>query len=166
MYYSQIRVDPTNPEIVHTCGAPFHKSTDGGRNFMVVQGLAHSDHHGVWINPRNSDQIFVGTDGGLDVSCDRGATWESVNTVATGQFYAMGADMRRPYYVYGGLQDNGSWGGPGAAHGAEGIGNADWFRIGGGDGFYVQVDPADHNTICVKTGTCSTWAPSMLSTFP
>jgi len=151
MYYSQIRVDPTNDKIVYTCGAPFHKSTDGGKTFQVVQGIAHSDHHAVWINPHNGNHLIIGNDGGLDISYDQGATWEFVNTIPAAQFYAVAADMRKPYYVYGGLQDNGSWGGPSATRSQLGITNADWFRIGGGDGFYVQIDPTDHNTIYVES---------------
>ncbi|HEY2934189.1 MAG TPA: hypothetical protein VGK99_20810 [Acidobacteriota bacterium] len=151
MYYSQIRVDPTNDQIVYTGGAPFHKSTDGGKTFAVVGGIAHSDHHAVWINPRNSNHLIIGNDGGLDISYDQGATWEYVNTVPVGQFYAVAADMRKPYYVYGGLQDNGSWGGPSATRNPLGITNAEWFRVGGGDGFYTQVDPVDFNTIYAES---------------
>ena len=147
MYYSQIRVDPKNDQIIYTCGAPFHKSTDGGKSFQFVQGIAHSDHHAVWINPQNNNHILLGNDGGLDISYDQGATWEFVNTIPAAQFYAVGADMRKPYYVYGGLQDNGSWGAPSTTRNNAGITNADWFRIGGGDGFYTQVDPSDHNIV-------------------
>jgi photosystem II stability/assembly factor-like uncharacterized protein len=151
MYYSQIRVDPTNPEIVYTMGAPFHKSLDGGKTFKTVQGIAHSDHHGMWIDPKNPRHLVLGNDGGLDVSYDQGETWEFVNTVAVGQFYAVSADMRKPYRVCGGLQDNGSWCGPSATRSTLGILNSDWFRIGGGDGFYTQQDPTDDNVIYVES---------------
>ncbi|MCI0487250.1 MAG: hypothetical protein L0229_11695 [Blastocatellia bacterium] len=147
MYYSQIRVDPKNDQIIYTCGAPFHKSTDGGKSFRVLQGPAHVDHHAVWINPQNTDHIILGNDGGLNVSYDQGDTWEFINTMALAQAYAVGVDMRKPYYVYCGLQDNGTWGGPSATRSNAGITNADWFRAGGGDGFYVQPDPTDHNTV-------------------
>jgi photosystem II stability/assembly factor-like uncharacterized protein len=150
MYYSQIRVDPGNPDIVYTGGAPFFKSVDGGKTFQNVAGLAHSDHHAIWINPKNGNHLLVGNDGGLDVTYDQCATWEFVNTIPAGQFYAVAVDMRKPYYVYGGLQDNGSWGGPSATR-VLGITNADWYRIGGGDGFHVQVDPTDCNTIYVES---------------
>jgi photosystem II stability/assembly factor-like uncharacterized protein len=147
MYYSQIRIDPKNDQIIYTCGAPFHKSTDGGKTFQFVQGIAHSDHHAVWVNPQNNNHLIIGNDGGLDVTYDQCATWEFVNTIPAAQFYAVGADMRKPYYVYGGLQDNGSWGGPSATRNPAGIINADWFRVGGGDGFYTQIDPSDYNTV-------------------
>jgi len=149
MYYSQIRVDPKNPEIVYVGGLNFSKSTDGGKTFKSLQsGIAHSDNHAIWINPTNTEQIWLGNDGGLNVTYDQGATWEFVNTIPAAQFYAVAVDMRKPYYVYGGLQDNGSWGGPSQTRSFQaGITNADWYRVGGGDGFYAQIDPTDHNIV-------------------
>ena len=147
MYYSQIRVDPTNSDIVYTMGASFYKSVDGAENFETVRGMGHGDHHALWINPDNSNQIMLGTDGGFNISWDQGATWDFINTMAVGQFYEIGVDMRRPYFVCGGLQDNGSWCGPSATRSGVGIANHDWYRVGGGDGFYVRIDPTDFNTV-------------------
>jgi hypothetical protein len=159
MYYSQIRVDPSNAENVYVGGLNFSKSTDGGKKFTSLQpGIAHSDHHAIWIDPKNGNHILIGNDGGLDITYDQGATWEFVNTIPAALFYAIAVDMRKPYYVCGGLQDNGSWCGPsqtrsggggfgGGGGGGAGITNADWFRTGGGDGFYSQVDPTDYNII-------------------
>jgi photosystem II stability/assembly factor-like uncharacterized protein len=143
MYYSQIRVDPTNPEVAYQGGAPFFKTVDGGKTWRQVQGIPHSDHHAIWINPKNGNHILLGNDGGIDVTYDQAETWEYVNTVPVGQFYAVSADMRKPYYVCGGLQDNGSWCGPSAVRSPNGIVNSDWFRVGGGDGFYTANDPSD-----------------------
>ncbi|MGH9308952.1 MAG: VPS10 domain-containing protein, partial [Vicinamibacterales bacterium] len=143
MYYSKIAIDPTNPEIAYQGGAPFFKTVDGGRSWRAVSGIPHSDHHAFWINPRNHDHILLGNDGGLTVTYDQGATWEYVNTMPLGQFYAISVDMRKPYHVCGGLQDNGSFCGPSATRTANGIVNSDWYRIGGGDGFYTQNDPTD-----------------------
>ncbi|MGH9799616.1 MAG: WD40/YVTN/BNR-like repeat-containing protein, partial [Blastocatellia bacterium] len=151
MYYSQVRVDPSNAEIVYTGGLNFSRSTDGGKTFKNLAGVAHSDHHAIWINPKNGNNVIVGNDGGLDISYDQGETFDFVNTIAAAQFYAISADMRKPYFVCGGLQDNGSWCGPsqtrtggggfGGGGGGAGITNAEWFRIGGGDGFYTLNDP-------------------------
>src|SRR5687767_8958410 len=153
MYYSQIRVDPKNPETVYVGGLNFSKSTDGGKTFRSLQqGIAHVDNHAIWINPANSDHLMIGNDGGLNVSYDQGATWEFVNTIPAAQFYAIGVDMRKLYYVYGGLQDNGSWGGPSQTRSLQaGITNADWYRVGGGDGFFTQIDPTDHNIVFVES---------------
>jgi photosystem II stability/assembly factor-like uncharacterized protein len=147
MYYSQIRIDPTNPDIAYQGGAPFFKTVDGGRTWRQLGGIPHSDHHAFWINPRDNTHILLGNDGGMTVSYDQGETWDYLNTMALGQFYAISADMRKPYYVCGGLQDNGSWCGPSATRSVNGIVNSDWFRVGGGDGFYTQNDPTDWRTI-------------------
>jgi photosystem II stability/assembly factor-like uncharacterized protein len=144
MYYSQIRVDPTNPEIAYQGGAPFFKTIDGGKTWRNVQGLAHSDHHAIWIDPKDHNHLMVGNDGGLDISYDQAETWEFVNSIAAvGQFYKISADMRKPYVVCGGLQDNGSWCGPSGVRSQNGILNSDWFRVGGGDGFYTANDWTD-----------------------
>jgi photosystem II stability/assembly factor-like uncharacterized protein len=147
MYYSQIRVDPTNPDIVYTMGASFYKSVDGGKTFATVGGMGHGDHHALWINPGNPNQLMLGTDGGFNISWDQGATWDFINTMAVGQFYEISVDMRRPYFVCGGLQDNGSWCGPSATRTNIGIANHDWYRGGGGDGFYTRNDPTDFNIL-------------------
>ncbi|HEY7499468.1 MAG TPA: hypothetical protein VH740_13205 [Vicinamibacterales bacterium] len=148
MYYSNIRVDPSNPEIVYTTGASAYRSLDGAKTFQTFDqigpnGPSHSDHHALWINPRNGKHLVIGNDGGLDVSYDQGETWEELSLSALGQFYAISADMRKPYYVCGGLQDNGSWCGPSAVRTNGGSTNAEWYRIGGGDGFYTANDPSD-----------------------
>jgi photosystem II stability/assembly factor-like uncharacterized protein len=152
MYYSKIRIDPNNDQRIWVLGASMYFSEDGGKTFNtdLVQEI-HGDHHAMWINPADSDHLILGSDGGIHLSYDRGKTWDFVNTVPLGQFYEVGFDMRKPYYVYGGLQDNGSWGGPSATWTRIGITNDEWIRIGGGDGFYAQVDPSDHNTIYAES---------------
>ena len=67
---------------------------------------------------------------------------EETSTMPTGQFYAVSVDMRKPYYVCGGLQDNGSWCGP-ARCAAMLVESIDWYSIGGGDGFYTANDPSE-----------------------
>jgi photosystem II stability/assembly factor-like uncharacterized protein len=154
MYYSQIRIDPNNDQRIWVLGASMYVSEDGGRNFSTnyVRGV-HGDHHAMWINPEDSNHVVLGSDGGVYFSYDRGKTWDFVNIMPLGQFYEVGFDMRKPYYVYGGLQDNGSWGGPSATLTRLGVTNEDWFRVGGGDGFFTQVDPTDHNTIYAESQT-------------
>ena len=99
----------------------------------------------------NPKHLIIGNDGGLNISWDQGKTWDFVNTMATALPYWVSADMRRPYYVYIGLQDNGSWGGPSATRTGDGIVNSDWFGIGGGDGFQTAVDPTDHNIVYTES---------------
>ena len=153
MYFSQLRVDPGNDKTIYVAGLPVAKSLDGGRTFATLDNAGghespgHVDQHAIWIDPKNPKHLLIGNDGGLDVSWDQGKTWDYVNTMATALAYVVTADMRRPYYVYIGLQDNGSWGGPSAVRGRGGIMNSDWFGIGGGDGFYTAVDPTDYNIV-------------------
>ena len=146
-YFGQIRVDPNNDRRLWVLGIALYYSADGGQNFRTVGGQKHPDHHALWINPANSDHVVLGNDGGLYFSYDRGLNWDHIDNLPLAQFYGVAVDMRTPYYVYGGLQDNGSWGGPSANRSSLGITNLDWFRIGGGDGFHAAVDPTDPNTV-------------------
>jgi hypothetical protein len=153
MYFSQLRVDPTNDKTIYVAGLPVAKSLDGGKTFVTLDNAGgnnspgHVDQHAIWIDPKNPRHIMIGNDGGLNISWDQGKTWDFVNTMATALAYWVTADMRRPYYVYIGLQDNGSWGGPSATRGRGGLVNSDWFGIGGGDGFQTAVDPTDYNIV-------------------
>jgi photosystem II stability/assembly factor-like uncharacterized protein len=147
-YMGQIRVDPTNPDRVYFMGVPLQVSTDGGRTFRTTATGAHSDHHAMWIDPSDPNHLIIGCDGGVYISHDRGRTVDFVPNLPISQYYAIATDMRLPfYYVYGGLQDNSSWGGPSQTRNRQGITNADWIRTTGGDGFYAQIDPVDPNTV-------------------
>jgi photosystem II stability/assembly factor-like uncharacterized protein len=147
MYYSQIRIDPSNSDNIMVLGTSLYRSTDGGKTFDRGAGRGmHVDHHAHWIDPNNGNHMIHGCDGGIHVTYDAGKNWDHLNHVAIGQFYHVGVSSDRNYRVYGGLQDNGSWGGPSRTSGA-GARNEDWVRIGGGDGFRCLVDPDDKNVI-------------------
>jgi len=146
-YYSQIRVDPGDANNIYVMGIQFHVSTDGGKTFKNGGSRVHPDHHALWIDPRDGRHLRLGCDGGLYISRDRGRTWDFHNIMAIGQFYDVGVDTRLPYRVYGGLQDNGSWGGPSRKRGSLGPLNSDWLRIGGGDGFICRADPNDPDVV-------------------
>ena len=96
MYYSQIRVDPSNDQRIWAAGARMFYSQDGGKTFVSdwVQTI-HGDFHALWINPVDSDHMIAGSDGGVHYSYDRGRTWDFVNTMALGQFYEIGYDQKR-----------------------------------------------------------------------
>jgi photosystem II stability/assembly factor-like uncharacterized protein len=151
-YYGQIRIDPHDDQRIYVLGIALHVSDDGGKTFRNNGAPSvHADHHALWIDPRDSHHLVLGCDGGLNFSYDRAATWAHLNNLPIGQFYAIGLDTRKPYRVYGGLQDNGSWGGPSATRRREGITNADWSRILGADGFYCQVDPTNPNVVYAES---------------
>jgi hypothetical protein len=142
MYFSQIRVDPVDDKRIYVGGNPGRISLDGGKYFANLSG-SHTDYHAFWINPKDPRIVFIGHDGGFDVSHDGAVTWDYHNDIAVGQFYQVSADMRRPYYVCGGLQDNNAWCGPSAMRSNSGPVNTDWFTVAGGDGFYTRQDPTD-----------------------
>ncbi len=148
MYYSQIRVDPSDPDWVYSGGSSLYVSNDGGRTFRgdAAAGV-HSDHHALWIDPNNSNNLILAGDGGISVSFDRAQSWRQLRNIVISQFYEIGVDMREPYFVCGGLQDNGSWCGPSRTLTTLGIRNRDWYNIGSGDGFYVRIDPTDSSIL-------------------
>jgi photosystem II stability/assembly factor-like uncharacterized protein len=141
-YFSKIRIDPNDDQRVYVLGVQMHRSVDGGNLFRTVPMRIHVDHHAMWINPEDSNHLVLGNDGGVAQSRDLGETWEHIANFPIGQYYAVTADMRKPYFVYGGLQDNGSWRGPTQTT-SGGVRAQDFQQINGGDGFVVQVDPED-----------------------
>ncbi|MCH2101413.1 MAG: PDZ domain-containing protein [Planctomycetes bacterium] len=149
MYYSRIYVDPSDGEKIYVLGTQLHKSMDGGKTFTPDghDREVHVDHHAMWINPADGRNMILGNDGGIYVTFDRMSEWDHHNYMALGQFYQVEADATRDYKVYGGLQDNGSWGGPNRVANNDGPVNSDWFNVGGGDGFVIRVDPSDPNQI-------------------
>ncbi len=158
-YYSQIRVDPADADHVYVLWVRTWESTDGGRRLQqkgwafsswLTSDFIHGDFHAMWIDPENSDHLIVGSDGGLFTSYDGGDHWEN-HPMPVGQFVGIAVDMQQPYWVYGGLQDNGSWGGPSATRHRSGIADRDWFKLGTADGGYVQVDPGDPATIYIES---------------
>jgi len=147
-YYSQVVLDPNNDRRLWVMGAPMYYSEDGGKTFKTdwVEKI-HGDYHAMWIDPASSDHMLVGTDGGIHQSWDRGRTWDFVNTVPLAQLYEVAVDQQRPYWVYGGLQDNGSWAAPSRTLFRRGISNDEWVSVGGGDGFYAVPDVADPDIV-------------------
>jgi photosystem II stability/assembly factor-like uncharacterized protein len=150
MYFSQIRIDPTNDLRVYVLGVQLHISDDGGKTF-INNGTMHSDHHAMWINPANPNHIIDGNDGGVGISWDKGKTWEGIYNMDLGQYYHVGYDMETPYNLCGGLQDNYTWCGPSAVRSRNGIVNDDWFQIQGGDGFEALPDPSDSRTVYAES---------------
>jgi photosystem II stability/assembly factor-like uncharacterized protein len=152
MYFSLIRIDPNNPERIYLGGVNLSVSEDGGKtwNRNAARGV-HSDHHALWIDPKSPNHLIMGSDGGVSVSFDRSKNWRMYDNLPIGQFYEIGVDMRDPYYVCGGLQDNGSWCGPSRTNTTRGIRNGDWYNIYSGDGFYVRIDPNDHTVVFAES---------------
>lgn len=150
MYYSEIFIDPTNPDRVYTAATTTMKSEDGGRTWTPINAQptydvgVHSDMHAMWIDPNDPEHFYLAGDAGLHETYDGGQHYRRINNFAIAQFYAIDVDMRDPYWIYGGLQDNHSFMGPSETRRWEGIVNDDWKQSGFGDGMYQQVDPENH----------------------
>ena len=149
MYYARIVADPRNVDRIYVMNVFLMVSDDGGRTLRRLgEKSKHVDNHEIWIDPRDNDHYLVGCDGGVYESFDRGANWNFKENLPVAQFYDITTDNAKPFYnVYGGTQDNFSFGGPSRTRSASGIVNSDWYVTQGGDGFRSQVDPEDPNTV-------------------
>jgi len=149
MYYARIVADPRNVDRIYVMNVFLMVSDDGGRTLRRLgEKSKHVDNHEIWIDPRDNDHYLVGCDGGVYESFDRGANWNFKENLPVAQFYDITTDNAMPFYnVYGGTQDNFSFGGPSRTRSASGIVNSDWYVTQGGDGFRSQVDPEDPNTV-------------------
>jgi len=147
-YYDRINVDPGDDNRIWMPLFDLMVSTDGGKT-LVKSNIkhVHNDEHGIWIDPRDPEHIILGGDGGVNISYNRGVTWQQA-VLPIGQFYEVAVDNQDPYYVYGGMQDTGHWLGPSQTYDNEGITNHDWIKLRfNGDGMSIHADPEDPNII-------------------
>lgn len=152
MYFSQVRVDPNDPDVVFMGGVKLHLTTDGGKTINTnVTPTAHDDVHAIWIDPSNSRHVMIGDDGGLAQTFDQAKTWLFFPNLPVGLFYHVSYDMSVPYNVCGGMQDNYDWCGPSQVRSAAGIANYQWTTLQGGDGFVVLQDPKENRVIYSET---------------
>ena len=153
-YFSRIVVNPKNADIVVKAGLYGSISKDGGKTFQDL-GFMHADIHDIVFDINNSDLLYVGTDGGVYRSWDKGVTMEIVENLPLAQFYHVTVDDKEPYNVYGGLQDNGSWYAPSFANG--GISAKHWSPVGQGDGFRVYKHPTKNIIYSEMQGAENVW---------
>jgi photosystem II stability/assembly factor-like uncharacterized protein len=152
-YYNEITVDPQDPDRVYSVDTFSWVSDDGGENWQRLGfDRRHVDDHAFWIDPETTEHIYVGGDGGIYESWDRGETWRHIRNLPLMQFYRVQPDDALPFYnVYGGTQDASTWGGPARTLFMHGIANSDWRNVRGGDGFEPQIDPTDPNIIYAQS---------------
>jgi photosystem II stability/assembly factor-like uncharacterized protein len=156
-YFGNITIDPQNPDLFYVPNIALYRSEDGGKTISIVRGApGGDDYHQIWVDPKNSASMVLGTDQGTSVSLDRGRSWSSWYNQPTAQFYHVITDNQFPYVVYGAQQDSGS-----AAvlsrtdHGQ--ITPRDWFPAGPSESGYMALDPSDPNIIYLS-GTYGTVA--------
>jgi photosystem II stability/assembly factor-like uncharacterized protein len=171
-YFSRLDIDPANDQRVYVIAWHVYVSDDAGKTFREDRSAnVHADVHAIAIQPSSvlrpkppkpgdkdakpqpplAQRILIGTDGGLYETFNAGENWRFLNTVPSGQYYRIALDDSKPYRIAGGLQDNTNWVGPSAGFSKEGIRNADWTMIGGGDGFYAVFDPDDKDVIFAES---------------
>jgi len=153
-YFSRIVVDPRNEDVVVKGGLSGSISRDGGKTFKNL-GQMHSDIHDIAFSIKDSDIMYVGTDGGVYRTWDGGTNMEIVENLPLSQFYQISVDDAEPYNVYGGLQDNGSWYGPSSSPG--GVQARDWNSVGYGDGFRVLKHPTKNIIYSEMQGAENVW---------
>jgi len=146
MYASQIAVDPNDDKRIYMVNS-YSFSDDGGKTFTSPRQSLHGDDRFVWVDPKDSRHVVKLDDGSIGISYDRGLKWLFVSSLPVSQFYRVTVDMKKPYFVYGGLQDNGCWMGPSATYDSNGVLNEHWSRLCGGDGFFTVADPTDNRTV-------------------
>jgi photosystem II stability/assembly factor-like uncharacterized protein len=148
-YYAHVVVDPADPDRIYVMNVNIMVSNDGARTLTSLPTrYKHVDNHEIWIDPKNNSHYLVGCDGGIYETFDKGENWLFKANLPVTQFYDVAVDEAAPFYnVYGGTQDNYSFGCPARTKNSDGITNTDCFVTQGGDGFYSRVDPKDPNTI-------------------
>jgi hypothetical protein len=144
-YFARMVIDPQDEKKIYKCGLNLVVSEDAGESFRTVGSGVHSDIHTIWVNPKNSKFVYIGTDGGGYRSLDGGKQFEMFMNLPLSQFYTIAVDNEEPYNVYGGLQDNGSWYAPSSNPG--GIQNSSWKMTNFGDGFHSYPHPSDNNVV-------------------
>jgi photosystem II stability/assembly factor-like uncharacterized protein len=144
-YFSQIRVDPKNPDRVWLLATSLYRSVDGGKTFSNDSTAlnVHPDHHAMWIDPNDPRHIMLGNDGGVYFTYDMGRRWDFTANLPIGQFYDVAVDAREPYWIYGGTQDNGTFAFPSGTYSRGPLTDDQVMHIGYGDGFQVAPDPTN-----------------------
>jgi len=156
-YFNRISIDPFNPDVIYMPNVALYRSEDGGKTISVVRGApGGDDYHQLWIDPKNSASMVLGTDQGTTISLNRGQTWSSWYNQPTAQFYHVTTDNQFPYAVYGTQQDSGSAAVPSRTDHDQ-ITARDWFLPGGSESGYMVVDPDDPNIVYLS-GTYGTVA--------
>ncbi len=141
-YYTDLRVDPSDENRIYAIASRLFRSIDGGKSFERIARKVHIDFHSLWIDPKDPRRLWVGQDGGVAVSYDRGDSWEPIRNLPLAQFYQVFFDQREPfYYLGGGLQDNGAWYGPSRTREPAGILPDEWKMMSFGDAYWVVPHP-------------------------
>jgi hypothetical protein len=145
-YFSQIRVDPKNPDRIYRMAVDMQFSDDGGYSWRAGMLGQHEDYHAMWIDPNDPEHFIIAGDAGIFQTWDKGGNYDAVNNMAMGQFYGVSFDYQVPYRVCGGLQDNGTSCGWSRRRNGQLLAT-DWFAVFAADGLQTAQDPYDPSLI-------------------
>jgi photosystem II stability/assembly factor-like uncharacterized protein len=149
-YFGNITVDPSNPDLIYMPNVALYRSEDGGKTISIVRGApGGDDYHQIWVDPKDSSRMILGTDQGATISLDYGQTWSSWYNQPTAQFYHVITDDQFPYVVYGAQQDSGSAAVRSRSDSGQ-ITPRDWFPASGSESGYIAPDPKDPNILYVS----------------
>ncbi|WP_019670165.1 WD40/YVTN/BNR-like repeat-containing protein [Eudoraea adriatica] len=104
-YYTNIKADPQNPDIIYSMATDYMKSADRGKTWTEITS-PHGDNHDMWINPEKPDLFIQSNDGGANVTHNGGKSWSTQFNQPTTEIYQVEVDNQYPYWLYGGQQDN------------------------------------------------------------
>ncbi len=148
-YYAEIVCDPIDLNTIYSTETRSKVSYDGGKNWVSISNnKRHVDDHAIWIDPTDTNHFMIGGDGGIYETFDDGKEYIHKTNLPVTQFYRVAVDNDYPFYnVYGGTQDNNSFGGPSQTIYTDGTSRAEWTITLGGDGYWQAIDPDDPNII-------------------
>ncbi len=141
-YYTNVDVDPTNPDVLYVNCTGFFKSEDGGLTWER-RSTPHGDNHDMWINPDDPMIWIQSNDGGANVTFDGGESWSTQNNQPTAELYQVDIDDRQPYWLYAGQQDNSTIAVPS---------NATGNRVGGSESYWEAVGGCETGPAVPKPG--------------
>ena len=128
-------VDPTDSRRIFIAGVNAFMSSDGGATFQRMGADVHSDWHVLVLDPSDPRTIWAGTDGGVYLSTDGGASWVSRSAgLSVTQFYPGVSVHPQGTRIAGGAQDNGTHVFTGTSY---------WDAFSGGDGGYTAINYRD-----------------------
>ncbi|MFQ5705141.1 MAG: WD40/YVTN/BNR-like repeat-containing protein [Gemmatimonadales bacterium] len=146
-YASRVMVSPADENEVYFAANSHSISYDGG--VTTERSGWGGDTHDMWADPLIPDRMMISSDGGAMITLNRGKSWNRI-ALPDAQMYHVSVDNQVPYYVYGGMQDRGSWKGPsteGLGRGRFRRGPSQWAPTAGGESGFIVVDPVDHNIV-------------------
>ncbi len=137
-----LEVSPTNANELYVGCLNMWKSLNGGNSFTRLNqwfqnnaAYTHADIHTIKIF---NNKVFTGTDGGIYMSQNKGATFtDYTENIAIGQFYRLSVSPSNASKMIGGLQDNGG----------QILENGVWNNYHGGDGMDNVIDPNNDNLV-------------------